>query len=101
MASMQDEMMKQIATDLGIATLSPEEQEGLITKFGEIALKAATVSIMSKLSEANRTQFMKLADSGNAEAVKAFLDKEVPDHEALAGAAVAEEVRRFKEFETA
>ena len=34
-------------------------------------------------------------------ALKAFLDREVPGHEELAKAAVAEEVKRFKEFQLA
>jgi len=98
---MQDEMTKKMATDLGIAELSPEKQQELIVKFGEIALKAATVSIMTKLSAEKRDEFMKLAEAGNADAVKTFLDREVPEHETLASQAVAEEIRRFKEFDAA
>ncbi|MFA7302583.1 MAG: DUF5663 domain-containing protein [Candidatus Paceibacterota bacterium] len=94
---MQDEMTKQMAAALGIAALSLEKQQEVIVKFGEIALKAATLSIIGKLTEEKRSEFMTLADQGDEAAVKAFLDRELPDHETLASQAVGEEIRRFKE----
>ncbi|MCX6786474.1 MAG: DUF5663 domain-containing protein [Candidatus Kaiserbacteria bacterium] len=95
---MQDELTAAIATDLGINGLPPEEQKTLIAQFGEVALKAATISVLSKLSEEKRSEFAKIAETGDAAALKTFLDKEVPEHEELAKAAVADEVKRFKEF---
>ena len=98
---MQDELTKMIAADLGIGDLPAEEQQKLIGQFGEVALKAATLSVVGKLSEERRGEFIKLAEAGDANALKAFLDREVPGHEELAKAAVAEEVKRFKEFQAA
>lgn len=96
---MQDELTAQIAADLGIANLSVEEQKTLIAQFGEVALKAATLAVVSKMTEAGREEFTKLAQAGDASAVQTFLNREVPDHESLAKAAVAEEVKRFKAFQ--
>lgn len=96
---MQDEMTVRIATDLGINDLPAEEQRTLIGQFGEVALKAATLAVVGKLTEGKRDEFAKLAEEGDAAAVKAFLDREVPGHEEVAKAAVAEEVKRFKAFQ--
>lgn len=96
---MQDEITKLIAADLGIKDLPIADQQSLIAQFGEIALKAATLSVVGKLAEDKRDEFMKLAEKGDAAAIKVFLDREVPDHENIAKAAVAEEVRRFKDFQ--
>jgi len=96
---MQDELTTAIAADLGVTSLSLEEQKTLISQFGEIALKAATLSVVGKLAEDKREAFIKLAEAGAAPALKAFLDTEVPDHEALVKAAVAEEVKRFRAFQ--
>ena len=96
---MQDEMTALIATDLGIKDLPPEEQHSLIAQFGEIALKAATLAVVGKLTEGKRDEFAKLAQAGDATALKTFLDREVPGHENIAKAAVAEEVKRFKAFQ--
>ncbi|MDB5244395.1 MAG: hypothetical protein JWN18_265 [Parcubacteria group bacterium] len=96
---MQDELTKAIATDLGINDLKPEEQQALISQFGEVALKAATIAIVEKMPEAKREEFTQLAEAGDALAVQTFLDAEVPGHEAIAKAAVAEEVKRFKAFQ--
>lgn len=96
---MNDELTKAIANDLGIAGLSPEEQQALIGQFGEVALKAATLAVVGKLAEDKKDEFASLAQAGDPAAVQAFLDREVPDHEALAKAAVEEEVRRFKAFQ--
>lgn len=96
---MQDEMTERIATDLGITDLPLEEQRSLIAQFGEIALKAATLAVVGKLASDKRDAFAKLAQAGEPTAIKIFLDREVPEHENIAKAAVAEEVKRFKAFQ--
>ncbi|OGG41220.1 hypothetical protein A2118_03515 [Candidatus Kaiserbacteria bacterium GWA2_50_9] len=96
---MQDELTALIATDLGIKDLPLEQQQTLIAQFGEIALKAATIAVIEKLAEGKRDAFAKLAEAGDAAALKTFLDTEVPGHEDIAKAAVAEEVKRFKDFQ--
>lgn len=101
MAPMQDEMTKMIAADLGISDLPLAEQQKLISQFGEIALKAASIAVFSKLAEGKREEFAKLAEAGDPTALKAFLDAEIPSHEDLAKSAVAEEVQKFKDFRTA
>lgn len=96
---MQDEMTALIAADLGIKDLPIAEQQSLIAQFGEVALKAATLAVVGKLTENKRDEFAKLAEAGDATALKTFLDREVPGHEAVAKAAVAEEVKQFKAFQ--
>lgn len=98
---MPDELTALIAADLGITDLPKEEQKTLISQFGEVALKAATMSVIGKMDESKRGEFAKLAGAGDATALKAFLDREVPGHESLVKAAVAEEVTRFKAFQSA
>ena len=101
MTAMQDELTALIAADLGIKHLPPQEQQALIGQFGEIALKAATLAVVEKLTEEKRDEFAKLSATGDASALKIFLDREVPEHETLAKAAVAEEIKRFKAFQAA
>lgn len=96
---MQDEVTALIAADLGITDLPAEEQQALIAQFGEVAFKAAMITVIDKLAEDKRDEFTKLAEAGDPAALKAFLDREVPGHEALAKAAVAEEVKQFKAFQ--
>lgn len=96
---MQDELTSLIAKDLGITELPKKEQQALIAQFGEIALKAATLAVVGKLAEGKRDEFAKLAEAGDANALKTFLDAEVPGHEDFAKTAVAEEVKRFKAFQ--
>ena len=96
---MQDEITTAIAKDLGISEMPKEEQQALIASFGEVALKAATLSVLEKLAEGKRDEFANLAEAGDAAALKTFLDREVPGHEDIAKAAVAEEVKRFKAFQ--
>lgn len=96
---MQDDLTATIAADLGLKDLPLEEQQALIGQFGEVALKAATLAVAGKLADDKREEFAKLAEAGDPTALKAFLDREVPGHEDIAKAAVAEEVKRFKEFQ--
>ena len=99
MSPMQDEMTALIAADLGINLLSIQEQQSLISQFGEIALKAATLAVVGKLSESKRAEFLKFSEAGDATALKTLLDQEIPDHENIAKLAVAEEVKRFRDFQ--
>ena len=99
MPPMQDELTAAIATDLGIQDLPSAEQQELIAQFGEVALKAATLSVVGKLSEEKRSEFIALSEAGDVGAIKIFLDREVPEHEEIAKSAVAEEIKRFKEFQ--
>lgn len=96
---MQDEITKAIAADLGIGELGIEEQQSLITQFGEVALKAATLAIVDKLPLDKRDEFAALAEAGDPGALQTFLNAHVPNHEEIAKAAVDEEVRRFKAFQ--
>ena len=98
---MPDEITKAIAVDLGISDLLVAEQQQLISQFGEVALKAATMSVIEKLTEEKRGEFAKLAEAGDAAALSTFLNREVPDHETLAKQAVAAEVEKFKSFQKA
>ena len=96
---MQDELTALIAKDFGISELPQEEQKKLIAQFGEVALKAATLAVVGKLAADKREEFAKLAEAGDAAKLQEFLNREVPGHEDLAKAAVAEEVKRFKAFQ--
>lgn len=97
---MSDQLTTAIATDLGITDLPLEDQQKLIETFGAIALKAATLSVIGKLTEDKRDAFGKLVEAGDVRALKEFLDREIPGHEDLVKAAVAEEIKRFKDFQT-
>jgi hypothetical protein len=96
---MPDELTARIAADLGVAALPKDQQEALIAQFGEVALKAATLAVIGKLTDEKREAFATLSEAGDITAIKAFLDAEVPGHEELARAAVQEEVKRFKAFQ--
>ena len=94
---MPDETVTAIAADLGITGLSSEQQRQVAEQFSIVALKAVTFAVMEKLDGEKREKFMTLAQAGDAQALQAFLDAEVPGHEELAKAAIAGEVTRFKE----
>lgn len=96
---MQDDMTKQIAADLGISEFPVDEQQQLIAQFGEVALKAATIAVLEKLTPEKREEFAGLAEGGDAKKVQDFLDAEVPGHEELAKGAVEKEVENFRAFQ--
>lgn len=98
---MQDELTRTIVAELGLDGLPLAEQESVIAGFGEVALKAATMAVLEKLPESKRDEFASLAEAGDQAALTSFLDREVPGHEALARAAVSDELARFKETQSA
>lgn len=98
---MPDEVTKAIASDLGIENLSPEEQKQVIQQFGQVALKAASLAVINKLSDEKKAEFAKLVEAEDVAGVQSLLNIEVPDHEAVARAAVEQEVRDFKAAQAA
>lgn len=98
---MHDDLLKLIATDLDIVDLPPEEQKAIIEQFGEVALKAATIAVMATLAPEQQKEFMTLAEAGDPQALQRFFNEHVPNHAQIVKDAVAEEVKRFKEFNQA
>lgn len=84
-----------LAEKLGVAELPEAERGEILDAFSEVALKGALAAILDKLPPAKREEFATLAEGGDAAAIKAFLDREVPDHEQLAGTAIREELAAF------
>lgn len=93
-----DDLKAAIAEKLGITALAADEQQDIIEKFGEVALKASTAAVLEKLSPEQREEFLKLAQTNDALKVKTFLQSALPDHEAIAHMAVEEEVRKLRAF---
>lgn len=93
---MQDQLLKSIADDLGISSLPAEEQKQLLAELGDIALKAATLAIVEKLSPEDGEQFATLAEAGDPAKLQSFLDEKVPNHEELAKQAVQREIVQFR-----
>lgn len=98
---MNDELIAAISKDLGIEDLPEQERQQLIGQFGQVAMKAASIAVLEKMSPEKRDEFMTVAQTGNPDAIKALLDKEVPGHEELARAAVQKEVEAFRAAKTA
>ncbi|HEX7651575.1 MAG TPA: DUF5663 domain-containing protein [Candidatus Paceibacterota bacterium] len=96
---MQDDMMKTIAADLGVSSLPEAEQQEAITQFGTIALKASSIAVIEALPMNKRQDFLALSEAGDPAQIQAFLDREVPNHAEITQKAVAEELRRFKEYQ--
>ncbi len=86
------------AKELDIENLPLEEQREIITLFGDIATRAVASAVLEALPEEKREPFMKVADTDNKEAIAGFLNRELPNHEAITAATIKDEIRRFKEF---
>ncbi|MEJ0053135.1 MAG: DUF5663 domain-containing protein [bacterium] len=97
---MQDEIQRAVAEELGIEGLSSAEQQELIAQMTGIMLKAATLALLEKLREDKRDEFVIIAESKDEEALRTFLEKELPGSEEIVRAAVSEEIRRFKEYQS-
>jgi hypothetical protein len=94
---MQDDVRSAVAEQLGITMLPPEDQEALIAQMSGVLLQAASLAVLAALPEGKRAGFMALAETGDEAALKEYLAQELPGSENIVRAAVAEEVRRFRE----
>jgi len=95
----QNDLQAALARELDIGNLPSAEQKKVIADFGEVALQASLLAVLETLAPAKREEFSKLMNGKDGAALQQFIAREVPRYEEIAKNAVAEEVRRFKEFQ--
>ena len=96
--------VQEIITDLGLQDDSPEVQAEIIDMIGKLIFKEMTLEILEALPESERASLDEHMGSGDMQALRAFLEKHIPDVDAFLGnaaqrayAAVKERARRAKE----
>lgn len=91
-----DETLKAIAVDLGISDLPPADQEEIIVKLGEVALKNTVLAVLENLPEENMAEFEKISESGDEEKTRYFLKKHIPNFDEISKQEVKKVADDFK-----
>ncbi len=78
--------------ELGIKTLTPEEQISFLDGFGSVIQYRITFRVMEELSGEQKDQLDKLLSNDNPDAVFSFLVQELPTFQNI----VEEEVAKYK-----
>ena len=105
-ALMGASQVQEIIADLGLQDDSPEVQAEIIGMIGKLIFKEMTLEILEALPESERAALDEHMGSGDMQALRAFLEKHIPDTDAfLASAAqrayASVKVRANREGESA
>src|ERR1044072_3499693 len=94
-----DEIKAMIVEDLALGGLPAEDQDRIIDQFTENTLKKASIALFDRLPETAKSEFLKLGDAGDPEALMKLFQQHIPDMNDVIRATVLEEVKAFKEFQ--
>ncbi len=92
----KEQLRSQIVAELNIAHLEPDEQENVINKVSEVLLKKATFEVMRRIPADALDELDRLADSDDAEAVRALVKQHVPDVDSVVADAAREGLEEHK-----
>jgi hypothetical protein len=91
---MNKELKNKIISDFGLSSMSPEEQEDMIERVGNLLFEAVIGRSVDELDTEHLDQFEKVIEGagGDYEKVISFLKNNVPDFKEI----VSEEMNRLK-----
>ena len=91
---MKDALKQNIIKELGLDTLSPEDQEEAILNIGRIIFQGVLIKVMGEMSEKEKDEFEKILTEkpDDEDAILEFLKSKIPNLDEV----VNEEVAKFK-----
>ena len=90
--NVQSDALSELVKELGIDTLSEEQQNELIVNMTEVLLKRIFLETMEKLGEKGREEYEKLTEGENVdpEKVEAFFKEKISGYDAMVQAIIEE-----------
>lgn len=80
----QAKMQEDILKDLGLEGLSPEMQNGILEKIGELIIKRMFLAVMDKLNAKETDEFNKMTEEGKTpEEIEAFLREKISGYDEM------------------
>jgi hypothetical protein len=92
-----EEIKQNIIKELGLANLPAEKAEEIMAKLEKNIERTLTLEVLDLLKE-DQVEFIKIAESGNDEEAKAFLETKIPNLDSLTKAVAESVVKEFKDF---
>ncbi|PIT91121.1 hypothetical protein COU17_02055 [Candidatus Kaiserbacteria bacterium CG10_big_fil_rev_8_21_14_0_10_49_17] len=93
----QEELSRAIVEELGIGELSKEEQEEILTLFGENLVKKLTTEILTIVPKEKHDEYMRLTEEGKIVEVHELLKPHIPNFDAFIETEVSKELALTKE----
>jgi len=90
------EIKDALIKELGFSSLSDENKDLLLSKFGESLLKRVMAVTLDNLSEDSRIEFETLSKEGDNDKLRDFLKVKIPNIEELTQREIKEGVEEFK-----
>jgi hypothetical protein len=78
-----DEIRQLIVSTLGIENSSLEEQNSIIADLEEEILTKINVAIIERLDDERRQKLLDLANQGDEEILRSFIESQIPDFQYL------------------
>lgn len=96
----QEELKNTLIDELGLSSLSDENKDVVISKFGEVLLKRVSAVTLEKLPEEARGEFEILSQGGDNDKMHNFLQAKIPGIEELIQQEIKEGVEEFRNIVT-
>jgi len=96
----QDEIKNTLIEELGLSSLSNENKDVVISKFGESLLRRITAVTLGNLPEEARGEFDILSQAGDNDKMHNFLQTKIPGLEELIQTEIKEGIEEFRNIVT-
>jgi len=97
---LQEEIKNTLIEQLGLSSLSEENKDIIISRFGESLLKRIVAVTLEKLPEEARAEFDTLSMEGDNDKMHDFLQSKIPGVEELIQVEIKKGVEEFRDIVT-
>lgn len=93
-----EQIRELVAKELDIADLPAEEQDKIISRVGELVVKAVSIAIFSRLPVSIKPEFDKLQEAGDEEGLNKLVASHIPDLDKVVGEAIKTTIDDYKKI---
>ncbi len=90
--------MDDIITQLGLESLSQEEQNEILSQFTDSLLKRLVVRVYDRLNDQDQATFDQVTESGDQAQVESFLKTKIPNLEEIREEETSGLIQEMKDF---
>jgi len=95
---MNDDIRAFVVRELGLETLSKEEQDEAVSKIGRALSEKVAIVFLEKLPEEKRETYARVVEGGNQKEIADFLKNNIPDSENVIKETLQKSIEEFKDI---
>jgi len=93
-----DQIRELVIRELDIADLPAEEQDKIISRVGELIVKAVSIAIFSRLPVSVKPEYDRMEAEGDREGIEKLVASQIPDLDIVVDNAMKDTIEDYKKI---